>query len=161
MEATFRHERQAAAERSVDAPVVATTDDESGMRTLVYGLQGLLGLVAVAGIVAAGLVAIRERRRELAVLSAVGFSVRQLAGATVAGQAVLAGIGALFGIPLGIGFFRLAYTLANGTSAGLVDAPVLYLLAVVPAAMLVAGLVAALPAQALRRLPVAAALAPG
>ncbi len=127
---------------------------------MVYGLQGALALVALASIVAVGLVGIRERRRELAVLSAIGFSARQLAGATVAGQCVLAGLGGLIGIPLGIGFFRLAYALANGSSSGLVDAPPLHLVAVVPVAMPVTGLVAALPASTLRRVPVAAALAP-
>ncbi|MGI8807066.1 MAG: FtsX-like permease family protein [Acidimicrobiales bacterium] len=184
MEATFRHDRQMAAARSVqsapvaaempalagslDVPALAGSldvpalagSDESGLRTLVYGLQALLATVAVAGIVAVGLVGFRERRRELAVLSAIGFSVRQLAGSAVAGQGVLAGVGALVGIPLGIGFFRAAYALANGSSAGLVDAPLLHLLAVVPVTMLVAGLVAAVPASALRRLPVSAALTP-
>ena len=109
---------------------------------------------------AVGLVGLRERRRELAVLSAVGFSVRQLASSTVAAQGVLAGLGALAGIPLGVGFFRLAYGLANGSSAGLVDAPWPHLAVVVPAAMLVAALVALLPASSLRRLPVATAVAP-
>jgi putative ABC transport system permease protein len=163
MEATFRQERRQAVSASVGAPApaeVAAADDESGLRTLVYGLQALLGLVAVTSIVAVGLVGLRERRRELAVLNAVGFSARQLAGASVAGQGVLAGLGALVGIPLGIGFFRLAYALANGSAAGLVDAPPLHLAAVVPAAMLMAALVAALPANTLRHLPVAAALAP-
>ncbi len=166
MEATFRHERRQAAARSVaEAPppgvpaVPATGGDESGLRSLVYGLQAALVLVALASIVAVGLVSIRERRREIAVLSAIGFSGRQLAGATVAGQAVLAGLGALVGVPLGIGFFRLVYSLANGSSGGLVDAPPVHLAAVVPAAMLVAGLVAALPASALRRTSVATALA--
>ena len=169
MEATFRHERQHTAARSVASPLpsvvledvdLAAPADESGLRTLVYGLQGLLASVAVAGIVAVGLVGLRERRRELAVLSAIGFSVRQLAGSAVAGQGLLAGVGAVIGVPLGIGFFRAAYAVANGSSAGLVDAPPLQLVAVVPAAMLVAGVVAMLPASALRRLPVAAALAP-
>lgn len=64
-------------------------------------------------------------------LNAIGFSGRQLTGVTVAGQGVLAGLGAVVGVPLGIGFFRLAYSLANGSSAGLVDAPVLHLAAVV------------------------------
>ncbi len=164
MEATFRHEgRQAAARAVASAPVAgpAVADaDGSGLRPLVYWLQGALSLVALASIVAVGLVGIRERRRELAVLSAIGFSARQLAGAAVAGQCVLAGLGGLIGIPLGVGFFRLAYALANGSSAGLVDAPPLHLVAVVPLAMLVTGLVAALPASTLPRVPVAAALAP-
>jgi ABC-type antimicrobial peptide transport system permease subunit len=106
------------------------------------------------------LVSVRERRRELAVLSAIGFSLRQLAGSTVAGQAVLAGLGAVVGVHFGLGFFRLAYALANGSTAGLVDAPLLHLVAVIPVTMLVAGVVAAVPAASLRRLPVAAALAP-
>lgn len=167
MEATFRESRQAAAAPAPPPPAGLlrggaphTVDDESGLRTLVYGLQGLLALVALASIVAVGLVGVRERRRELAVLSAVGFSLRQLAASTVAAQGMLGGLGALAGIPLGIGFFRLAYGLANGSSAGLADAPVAQLAAVVPAAMVVAALVAALPASSLRRLPVSAALAP-
>jgi putative ABC transport system permease protein len=162
MEATFRASRDVSRAAAPAVPLAsgAVVDDESGLRTLVYGLQGLLGVVALASISAVGLVGLRERRRELAVLSAVGFTVRQLAASTVAAQAVLAGLGALAGIPLGMGFFRLAYGLANGSSAGLVDAPPAQLAAVVPAAMLVAALVAAVPGTSLRRLPVSAALAP-
>lgn len=146
MEATFRHS--------------APSPDESGLRALVYGLQALLALVAVTSIVAVGLVGLRERRRELAVLSAVGFSAGQLGASVVAGQCALAGAGAVLGVPLGIGFFRLAYALANGSSAGLVDAPPAHLLAVVPVVVVLAAMVAAVPASALRRLPVAAALRP-
>jgi putative ABC transport system permease protein len=164
MEATFRHDRRAATVTAVPAagapPMAAPEDDASGLRTLVYGLQALLALVAVAAIVAVGLTGVQQRRRELAVLSAIGFSVRALAASAVAGQAVLAGIGAVVGIPSGLGFFRLAYALANGSSAGLVDAPPWQLAAVVPAAVVVAALVAALPASTLRRTPVATALAP-
>lgn len=146
MEATFRESN--------------TGDDEAGLRTLVYGLQALLALVALASIVAVGLVGVRERRRELAVLSAIGFSMRQLAASTVAAQALLAGVGALVGIPFGLGFFRLAYGLANGSSAGLVDAPPAHLAAVAPVAVLAAALVAAVPASSLRRQPVSTAIAP-
>lgn len=164
MEATFRSERTRAAARALPAPdlpsLPAAGSDEAGLRTLVYGLEGVLAVVALAAIVAVGLVGVRERRRELAVLSAIGFSVRQLAGSTVAGHAMLAGLGAVAGVPLGLGFFRLAYALANGSSSGLVDAPLLHLVAVVPVTILVAGLVATFPAASLRRLPVAAALSP-
>lgn len=171
MEATFRSADRAAATRTVEGPGLqpesglvppgraAADQEQAGLRALVYGLQGMLALVAVAGIVAVGLVTLRERRRELAVLGAIGFSVRQLEASTVAGQAVLAGVGAVAGIPLGIAFFRLAYGLANGSATGLVDAPPAQLALAVVVAVGIAALVALLPASSLRRGPLASALA--
>jgi ABC-type lipoprotein release transport system permease subunit len=91
-----------------------------------------------------------RRRRDLAVLKTLGF-VRGQVSATVAWQATtLAAIALLVGLPLGVAAGRWAWVLVNqglGSPAGPVT-PTLAVLAVVPATILVANLVAALPARA-------------
>ena len=77
---------------------------------LAAGAIGALGLTLVASV--------RRRRREFALLKALGFTQRQLA-ATVAWQSsVSAAVGVIFGLPLGIALGRWLWTLfARGISA--------------------------------------------
>jgi putative ABC transport system permease protein len=93
--------------------LVALTRDElrqgvsSAVRRL-YGIlyvqEGIVGLVAMLGVVTALLISVLQRRRELGLLRAVGASKGQvlrsvLAEATLMGL-IGSGIGILFGIPL-------------------------------------------------------------
>jgi hypothetical protein len=120
----------------------------------VRGLPFLLAaLLAVLGVATLGhllVTSVRRRRRDLAVLKAIGF-VRGQVSATVAWQATtLATVALLIGVPLGVAAGRWAWLLVNrglGTPAGPVT-PTLAVLAVVLATVLVANLVAALPARA-------------
>jgi hypothetical protein len=119
----------------------------------VRGLPFLLAaLLAVLGVATLGhllVTSVRRRRRDLAVLKAVGF-VRGQVSATVAWQATtLATLAVLIGVPLGVAAGRWAWLLVNrglGTPAGPVM-PTLAVLAVVLATVLGANLVAALPAR--------------
>src|SRR4029453_7665913 len=119
----------------------------------VRGLPFLLAaLLAVLGVATLGhllVTSVRRRRRDLAVLKAVGF-VRGQVSATVAWQATtLAILAVLIGVPLGVAAGRWAWLLVNrglGTPAGPVM-PTLAVLAVVLATVLVANLVAAQPAR--------------
>jgi FtsX-like permease family len=120
----------------------------------VRGLPFLLAaLLAVLGVATLGhllVTSVRRRRRDLAVLKAIGF-VRGQVSATVAWQATtLATVALLIGVPLGVAAGRWAWLLVNrglGTPAGPVT-PTLAVLTVVLATVLVANLVAALPARA-------------
>jgi len=132
----------------------AVTPDEVENLRRVSGLPLLLaGLLAVLGAATLGhllVTSVRRRRRDLAVLKTLGF-VRGQVSATVAWQATtLAVVALLAGLPLGVAAGRWAWVLVNrglGSPAGPVT-PALIVLAVVPATILLANLVAALPARA-------------
>jgi hypothetical protein len=131
----------------------ATPDEVENLRR-VSGLPFLLAaLLAVLGAATLGhllVTSVRRRRRDLAVLKTLGF-VRRQVSATVAWQATtLAALALLVGLPLGVAAGRWAWLAVNaglGSGAGPVT-PALAVLAVVPATILVANLVAALPARA-------------
>jgi ABC-type lipoprotein release transport system permease subunit len=127
--------------------------------------QGLVGFgdlsalpIVLAGVLAAGAVAtlvhavgtsVRRRRHDLAVLKTLGFVRRQVA-LTVAWQATtLAALAAVIGIPLGTAAGRWAWTLF-ADQQGVVSEPVMPLLStllLLPAALLLANLVAAIPGR--------------
>ena len=128
-------------------------DEVENLRRVI-GLPVLLAaLLAVLGAATLGhllVTVIRRRRRDLGVLKTLGF-VRGQVGAAVAWQATtLAVVALLVGLPLGIAAGRWAWLLVNqglGAPAGPVT-PTFALLVAVPATVLVANLVAALPARA-------------
>ena len=94
---------------------------------------------------------VRKRNRDLAVLSALGFTRRQLAS-TVAWQATsMVMVGLLVGVPLGVLLGRELW-LVFAKQLHVVPEPTLPigLLLVVPAALAIGNLVAALPARAAR-----------
>ncbi len=118
--------------------------------TLVAGLVALLALGTLAN---ALVMAVRRRRRDLALLATLGFRRRQLA-ATVAWQATtLALVSLAIGIPLGIAAGRLVWRLVVDGFAGHLEStiPVLALLCVTALWLIVANMVAALPARAAAR----------
>jgi hypothetical protein len=131
----------------------APPDEVENLRR-VSGLPFLLAaLLAVLGAATLGhllVTSVRRRQRDLAVLKTLGF-VRGQVSATVAWQATtLAALALLVGLPLGVAAGRWAWVLVNQgleSPAGPVT-PTLAVLAVVPATVLVANLVAARPARA-------------
>jgi ABC-type lipoprotein release transport system permease subunit len=118
------------------------------VRNLPVVVSALLAAIAAATLAHTLAMATRRRRRQLAVLKILGFDRRQLL-ATVAWQATtFAAIGLLVGLPLGIAVGRWAWYLF-AQQIEVVPEPVTPLsivLLVVPAAVLLANLVAALPA---------------
>ena len=123
------------------------------------GVSGLpLILAFVLMLLASGIIAhtlltsVRRRRRELAILKTVGFVTRQIR-ATVAWQATaLAGAGLLVGVPLGLLAGRWAWILFAGQVA-IVSAPVIspLTLLAIPAVLLLANAIAAIPARTAAR----------
>jgi hypothetical protein len=121
-------------------------------------LSALLGAMS-AGILAHTLVTTaRRRRRDLAVLKTLGF-VRRQVRATIAWQATTTVVLALaVGIPLGLAAGRWAWRVFTD-QLGVVPEPVVpgrVLGVVVPGALLLANVIAALPARAAARVRPAA-----
>lgn len=118
----------------------------------------LASVLAVAALCALGLTltaSVRSRRREFALLKALGFTRRQL-GASVAWQStVAAGLGVLVGVPVGIALGRWLWTLfANGINAvPLPEVPVPAVVLVALGTVAFANLVALLPARIAARAP--------
>ncbi len=94
----------------------------------------------------------RRRRRDLAILKALGFVSRQVR-ATVAWQATaIAATGLVIGLPLGVAAGRWAWTLlARGFAIEPVPVISALVLLSVPAVLLMANLVAAVPGRAAAR----------
>jgi ABC-type lipoprotein release transport system permease subunit len=128
--------------------------------SLPFVVAGLLGLLAVAALASTVATAVRRRRRDLAVLKVIGF-VRSQVRATVAWQSsTLALLAGLIGLPLGIAAGRIAWEAFAG-GLGVPPRPVTPVVAVVvlvPVLLLLANLVAAVPARVAARMRPAAAL---
>jgi hypothetical protein len=100
---------------------------------------------------------VRHRRRELALLKALGFTQRQLRAAVAWQSSVVVVIGTAIGIPLGIAFGRGLWS-AFADELHVVSeptAPVVWIGLIAVASLLLANLVAVLPARFAGRTPTA------
>ncbi len=126
-----------------------TVADFGGVQKLPLVLSALLAAVAAGALAHTLVQAVRRRRRDLAILKTLGFDRRQVL-ATVAWQATtFAVIGLLVGLPLGVAAGRWAWNLF-AEQIGIVPepvTPVALILLVVPGAVLLANLVAAVPGR--------------
>ena len=123
----------------------------AGLPILLTGLFGLLVVGALAHVLVTG---VRRRRRDLAILKTIGF-VRRQVRAVVAWQAsAIAALCLLVGIPAGLLLGRWGWQMV-ASSFGVVPAvvvPTALLALMLPvAALVVANLIAALPARAAAR----------
>jgi ABC-type lipoprotein release transport system permease subunit len=129
------------------------------VRATPLALTATLALLAAASLTHVLFSTIRWRRRDLAVLKALGFSRRQVR-ATVAWQATTVAVVALaVGLPLGAVGGRWAWSLL-ASALGVPAEPLLplALLLVVPAVVLVANLAAAVPGRLAAGTPAAVVL---
>jgi hypothetical protein len=123
----------------------------------------LAAVLALAAICALGLTltaSVRSRRREFALLKALGFTRRQLAS-TVAWQSTVAAVvGVVIGVPVGIALGRWLWTLfANGINAvPLPTVSVLGVVGVTLGAVVFANVVALIPARIAASTPTAVLL---
>jgi putative ABC transport system permease protein len=108
--ARVRAELQASVGDPYDVFVLTTTEVREKVRALLddcfllIRLQDLVAAaVAVLGLVNMLIIAVLERRRELAVLRAIGASRGQVAAAVVLEATALAALGFLLGVALGLG----------------------------------------------------------
>jgi FtsX-like permease family len=123
-------------------------------------LAGGLAAGAVAGLGLTLVASVRRRRRDFATLKTLGFTRGQLAAAVAWQSSVVAAVGLVIGVPLGIAAGRWLW-LAFARELSAVPDPVVpagsIALAVV-AALVLANLVAALPGRAAARTPAAIVL---
>jgi hypothetical protein len=120
-----------------------------GVSDLPLVLALLLALLAIGTVAHTLVTSVRRRRRELAILKTVGFVARQVR-ATVAWQATaIAGVSLIIGLPLGLVAGRLAWILF-ATQVAIEPVPVIspLVLLAIPAVIVLANAVAALPARA-------------
>jgi putative ABC transport system permease protein len=120
----------------------------------------LLAFIAAAVVTHALYTTVRRRRHDLAILKTLGFLGRQVR-ATVAWEATaFIALAVMLGIPTGVIVGRWAWRLYI-ERLGLLPVPVvpvLMTMLIVPAALIIANLVAALPARAAARTPAALVL---
>jgi len=123
-------------------------------------LAGGLAAGAVAGLGLTLIASVRRRRRDFALLKTLGFTRGQLAAAVAWQSTVIAVVGLVIGVPVGIAAGRWLW-LAFAHELSAVPDPVIpagsIALAVV-AALVLANLVAALPGRAAARTPAAIVL---
>jgi FtsX-like permease family/MacB-like periplasmic core domain len=108
-----------------------------------------VALGAIVALAAALSASVRTRRRELALLRALGFSRRQLAQTIVWQATVTALIGIIIGVPIGIFAGRWLWTLFAKSIAAVPETsvPAIYITLVALGAILLANFVAAIPGR--------------
>jgi MacB-like periplasmic core domain/FtsX-like permease family len=136
---------------------IVNANDISGSSAL---LGGAVALSALASLMLALTAAVRRRRRDLALLKALGFTRRQVS-ATIAWQATSTiAVGLLIGVPVGIVSGRLMWTLFAHQLDVVAEpaVPIIAIALVVLAALVAANALAVLPARYARAVPAALVL---
>lgn len=120
-------------------------------------LGGFLALLAVGAVGHALATAVRRRRHDVAVLRALGMTRAQARGMVVTQASVLAAVGVLFGVPLGLTVGRVLWRYVADITPLQYEAPLalLALLLAVPVSLLVANALAAWPGRQAARLRIA------
>jgi len=145
----------------VSDPVEVTEQTAGYIRPPLYALSAALFITSIISVLITLLFVVRERYREFAILKTVGFTPRQIAGSILSGSLLLSGVGLAVGIPLGLGFTRLAMDLIG--SAAQIDTfgtmpGALEIVLLIPAMVLVTAVGALLPARRAARITVTEAL---
>jgi ABC-type antimicrobial peptide transport system permease subunit len=120
-------------------------------------LGGALGVGAIIALALTLMTAVRRRRRDLALLKTLGFTRRQLAAVVACQSSVAVFIGTVVGVPIGIALGRSLWDLFAGEihAVPLPSVPMLSVVLVALGALMLANLVAALPARLAARTPIA------
>lgn len=127
--------------------------DFGGVEALPLLIIAVFAGAAAAALAHALVTSVRRRQRELAILKTLGFTRGQVV-ATVAWQATtVAAAGLLVGLPLGLGVGRFAWNVFASDLGVVPEAvtPIGLTALVVPATIVLANLIAALPAQTAAR----------
>jgi hypothetical protein len=132
----------------------------SKVRSTAGVLIALLALMALAALTHSLVTSVRRRRRDFAVLKTLGFTTRQIASAARWQGLAMAGAALLIGVPLGVALGRWLWTLFADRLGVAGDAltPAVATAIAVPATLLIAALIAAIPARLARRTPTAEVL---
>ncbi len=120
-------------------------------RPVIFGLNGVLFLIAGLNLLSSMLLSIRERHRDFAVLKTIGFTPAQVTQTVFAGSAVLAIVAVAVGLPAGLVATRVMFDVlssAAGIGTGIGKMPgALWLAPLIPGAILVAALGTIIPAR--------------
>jgi len=130
------------------------------VQNLPFVLAALLAAFAALTLVHLLVTSIRRRRRDFAMLRALGFTARQLSGTVAVLATTLVALALVVGVPLGILLGRLLWR-AFAHNLGILYRPVTPVLAIVlivPLAVLVANLFAFASSRRVRRVEPAAVL---
>jgi FtsX-like permease family len=130
------------------------------VRTLPIVLGGFLCLLAIGAVGHALATAVRRRSHDLAVLRALGMTPWQCRGTVVTQATVLALVGLVFGVPVGLALGRTVWRVVADYTPLQYIAPLAAtsMLLVGPAALLVANLLAAWPGRRAARLRISTVL---
>jgi predicted lysophospholipase L1 biosynthesis ABC-type transport system permease subunit len=139
-------------------PVDVTNYGRVEALPLVIG--AFLVLIALATLFHTLVTSIRRRRRELAILKALGFERKQISRMVAWQATTIVALGALIGVPLGIAAGRWGWMIFAEDLGVVPDSmvPLVPMLILVPAALILANLIAAPPAAIAARTPPAAVL---
>ncbi len=146
------------------SPVVVAEGDLGILDTLptiVAGLALALAAIAAIGVSSTVWMGVQERRRDTALLKAVGMSGRQVVASVLTGVAIVASVAYLAALPVGLlGTNVLLDVLSRQLGFGPLTARVAVgeLLLILPAILAVAMAAAVIPARRASRIPVAEAL---
>ena len=120
---------------------------------LPVAFSGLLALMAAGTLAHTLASSTRRRRRDLAILKSLGFIPRQLRQAVAWQATTIAAIALIIGLPAGVAAGRWAWRYL-ATQLGVLPEPAIPLTAIfiaIPAALVLANLIAAAPGQAAAR----------
>ena len=120
-----------------------------GVNDLPALISGVLVAISLATLAQTLIVAVRRRRRDLAILKTLGFDRHQVLATVVCQAMTLAAIGLLIGLPLGDAIGRWVWNSFANELGVVPDAvtPVPLLLAIVPCTVVLASLIATIPGQ--------------
>jgi ABC-type lipoprotein release transport system permease subunit len=130
------------------------------IRYLPYLLVGLLAALAIASLAHALVLSIRRHRSQLAVCKTLGFTRRQVAATVSSHASALAGAAMIVGLPLGAIAGRWGWRVI-ADQLGVASGPVIPLAVVASVtvgAVVIANVVAAIPAWRAAHIPTAEAL---
>ena len=121
----------------------------SGVDRVPVALGSVLALAAMATLAHVLITAVNRRRRDLAILKTLGFARGQVQAAVAWQATAFTGAALLVGVPLGIAAGRWWWTIFSGQLGIVPDAvvPVLQIAVLVPVGIVLANLVAAVPAR--------------
>jgi len=126
----------------------------ASIRDTPLALAVVLAVLAIGTLAHVLLTGVRRRRRDLALLKTLGFTRRQVLGTVAWEASAFAAVALLVGLPLGVVAGRWAWALfanAAGVSAA-ATVPLATVLLAVPATLLAANLIAAVPGWEAARL---------
>ena len=123
-------------------------------------IGALLVVMAIATLFHTLVSSIRRRRRDFAILKVLGFERTQISQVVAWQATTVVAIAALIGVPVGIAAGRWGWTIFAEEIGVIPDSvvPLVPMLVLIPAALLIANLIAAAPAALAARTPPAAVL---